>query len=303
LVGPSEYFTVDFNGGYTGVEISVNQQHSPGDILWYAYDQDDEDLIATNDTTFSGTTGVIIGTDNANAEDAPLTIGTEPGVNEVDELIGKVLITSTTNPGYKVTDIVASEASGETDILLDFNVDVVDADGDTDSALINVELDGDNIMGGQDYEGALSNEGPDVMVGGAENETFDGGSGDDVIVGGDGVDTIDGGAGNDILVADIVDFDGTDPGPTASEDDDSSPDILEDGDVDTVIGGAGDDDILIETDADEVVPTAADSVDSTVEETILEGETADGLNDIDEAGGGDDFDPLLLLIPPPEDGA
>ncbi|NNK57424.1 MAG: hypothetical protein HKP44_08955, partial [Desulfofustis sp.] len=59
-------------------------------------------------------------------------------------------------------------------------------------------------------------------------------------------------------------------------------------------------DVLIETDADEITTAEATVENIDSEDVVEEGDLAPGPDDA--AGGGDDFDPLLLLIPPPEDG-
>ena len=89
------------------------------------------------------------------------------------------------------------------------------------------------------------------------------------------------------MVGDIVDF-------SAQDDDDSFPDIEEDGDADIIDGGGGED-VLIETDADEITTAEASVANIDAEDVVEEGEFADV--------GGEDVDPLIYLIPPPEDAA
>jgi hypothetical protein len=276
-----EYETPDqlATGGEISIGFDIKSQKTVN-IQYTLYDENG-DAVGTFDQAFTGKGDTLVITEYDKVSAVELNTILNPEADpESQGAYG----------AFRVNSVEFSTSSDDTDIVEEFVVDVYDADGDMTSATISVEFDGDNIMGGQDYEGALSNVGPDVMVGGAENETFDGGAGDDLIIGGDGADIIEGGADNDILVADIVDFDGTD-------DQGSEPDIQEDGDADEIDGGDGID-ILIETDADEIGPNGEPSAPESapienVEHIVEEGEVVDM--------GGEDIDPLTYLIPPPED--
>ncbi|MEJ2137632.1 MAG: hypothetical protein P8X86_20620, partial [Desulfofustis sp.] len=127
------------------------------------------------------------------------------------------------------------------------------------------------------------------------DDIIDGGAGDDVLIGGLGTDSLSGGDGDDVLVGDLVDFDGTDPVLS------TSPDIIDDGVEDVIVGGENDEGGIdgstftgdVSVDAND--PGADDIPEdvSEVEHEIVEG------NDIDP--GGEEVDPLIYLIPPSED--
>ncbi|SDO84945.1 DUF5801 repeats-in-toxin domain-containing protein, partial [Desulforhopalus singaporensis] len=161
-------------------------------------------------------------------ENPIITFNTDGGI----DAISKVEIEAVQND-FKLTDVDFAISSSEQDIYEEFQVDIVDADGDVATDTIYVEFDGDNVMVGTD--------GGDVFAGGPEAETIygeggddviDGGGGDDILIGGDGADEIYGGDGDDTIVADSV---------TVYGDPDVSGDtvIVEDGDVDIVVGGDG----------------------------------------------------------------
>jgi Ca2+-binding RTX toxin-like protein len=238
------------------------------------------------------------------------------------------------NDAYRIESAQVSVYQEGYDETLLIPVDITDADGDTVSTDFSVTFDGqgeldaiaadaadgdvsesgmaisgssgDDTIIGTDYDDTIyGGDGSDTIDGGDGNDfivgdivgetgddTIDGGAGDDVLIGGDGVDVLSGEEGNDILVGDIVDFEGTDDGGT-------TPDIIEDSDGDIISGGTGDEslgDILVEADdagGDESIPG------SDVEYVVDEGGVADP-TPIDPASG-DEVDPLLQLIPPPED--
>ena len=152
--------------------------------------------------------------------------------------------------------------------------------------------DGDDFLVGDIVDDFGDGVGADVS-----NDIIDGGAGDDVLIGGLGADSLSGGDGDDVLVGDLVDFDGTDPVLS------TSPDIIDDGVEDVIVGGENDeggiDGSTFTGDAsvDANDPGADDIPEdiSEVEHEIVEG------NDIDP--GGEDVDPLIYLIPPPEDAA
>ena len=91
---------------------------------------------------------------------------------------------------FRVDSINYAETSTEADVNLEFGVDVEDSDGDSTSATIYVEFDGDNVM-----TGAYGNE---VFVGGPEAESIYANDGD-------GLDTIFYDESLDSLVADAED--------------------------------------------------------------------------------------------------
>ncbi len=201
---------------------------------------------------------------------------------------------------YRVVDVSLTETQEAQDFELTFTAEATDIDGDTATSeefIVGFEGNGSTTIDGTDEN--------DVIVGSSHDDTIDGGGGDDVIYGGDGDDVLYGGDGNDvlvggdgadelygqgdndILVGDIVDFSGPDDGG-------SFPDIEDDGDADIIDGGIGED-VLIETDADEITTPEAsvDNIDTA--DVVAEGEVADV--------GGEDVDPLIYLIPPPDDAA
>ena len=201
---------------------------------------------------------------------------------------------------YRVVDVSLTETKEAQDFELTFTAEATDIDGDTATSeefIVGFEGNGSTIIDGTEEN--------DVIVGSSHDDTIDGGGGDDVIYGGDGDDVIYGGDGNDILVGgdgadelygegdndilvgDIVDF-------SAQDDDGSFPDIEEDGDADIIDGGGGED-VLIETDADEITTAEASVANIDAEDVVEEGAMADV--------GGEDVDPLIYLIPPPEDAA
>ena len=76
-------------------------------------------------------------------------------------------------------------------------IEVVDADGDTDSQEFSLAIDGDTgdglvvegITGTSGDDSLIGTSGNDVLIGGAGNDILSGGEGDDILTGGLGVDT------------------------------------------------------------------------------------------------------------------
>ena len=160
---------------------------------------------------------------------------------------------------FKLTGVEFVSSSEEFDIHEQFEVAIVDSDGDAVTTTIDVEFDNNNEMTGTDdaevFVGGPEDEtisgegGDDIIAGGAGNDTIEGGAGDDVIygdegndelsggagedqlVGGEGEDSLEGGEDDDTLVGDDVEFIGDPADPVIVEDE--APDIID--------GGAGND--------------------------------------------------------------
>ncbi len=287
-----DILVIDFDEPVYSATVSLSSQHTTnssniGEASYKIYGADGLTVVS----------GTYVGPDNT-LDSLELQLDGQ-GIDKIEMSVTD----GVENQNYKIPTISVNKLIESEDTSEDFDVLVTDSDGDTTTAIINITFDNDGILEGTD--------GNDVLVGDGGAEKLYGYGGDDVLIGGDGADTLDGGAGNDILVADIVDFDGVDPGPDGVIDlpndltpDDSSPDILEDGDADVIDGGTGED-VLIETDALEIgaggeSPTPeASVVNIDTEDVVEEGDLAPGPDDT--SGGGDDFDPLLLLISPPDD--
>ncbi|WP_375055367.1 retention module-containing protein [Zobellella sp. DQSA1] len=97
------------------------------------------------------------------------------------------------------------------DQTLDFEVTVVDGDGDSHSGTFSVTIDGqtEHIVGtdaDETLEASGSNKayiqgvgGNNTLIGGSDNDVLLGGDGDDILIGGAGDDILIGGLGNNIL--------------------------------------------------------------------------------------------------------
>lgn len=123
----------------------------------------------------------------------------------------------------------------------------------------------DRMFGGSDADGLAGGDGNDLMRGGANmdalfgqngDDTLKGDAGDDVLVGGDGADTLQGGVGNDMLFSgslqDEYGAEGLravlDAAPAATQLDLNGRvkvAELDDGATDTLMGGDGDDDLIL----------------------------------------------------------
>ena len=88
-----------------------------------------------------------------------------------------------------------------------------------------------------------------------------------------------------MIVGDSVDFSVAD---LDADPDPILPDVIEDGIADVIDGGTGED----------VVVDAAEP-DTTIDETVTDPDTVDSAVDEGDAGA---EDPLIWLIPPPDDG-
>ncbi|WP_264213409.1 Hint domain-containing protein [Leisingera thetidis] len=137
--------------------------------------------------------------------------------------------------------------------------------------------------------------GDDLLIGGEGDDTILGGGGDDTIDGGDGADAVDGGDGDDLIDTSkdsgvplpdrgFPGYTGTDPDiPFIPAD----PDPFDD--MDTVLGGAGNDTISTGDDADLIEGGAGmDVIDGGIDD-----DTIDGGDDADVLVGGEGSDILL----------
>ncbi len=143
--------------------------------------------------------------------------------------------------------------------------------------------DPDGRQGGEDtLDGGA---GEDVIFGQEGDDDISGGADNDLLVGGTGEDDIDGDAGNDLLVGDAIEIIPDDGDNTDLDSDPDGIDVVEDGAVDELDGGT-DSDVSVDA-AEASDPVANDTAD--VETEIVEGDTAEI--------GGEEIDPLILLIP------
>jgi hypothetical protein len=121
-------------------------------------------------------------------------------------LIDTITFESGSQSSFKlgITSISAVQYSSDFNMQLSYNV--TDANGDADTGLINISLDGNNIMTGTAAADSLfGGSGNDTINGGAGNDVISGGAGNDVIIGGAGNDTLTGGLGSDVFKWSLAD--------------------------------------------------------------------------------------------------
>jgi Ca2+-binding RTX toxin-like protein len=117
-------------------------------------------------------------------------------------------------------------------------------DGGDETLLVNGILKGDTISGGSGNDTILGGAGDDCIGGGDGNDAIDGGTGNDSISGDNGDDILIGGFGRDFLKG------GNDTGKDKIFTGDFKNNVLNDGEIDTVISGAGADTVNGETGVD-----------------------------------------------------
>ncbi|WP_415885377.1 type I secretion C-terminal target domain-containing protein [Neptuniibacter sp. QD37_6] len=105
---------------------------------------------------------------------------------------------NSTNPtkGFDVSGINVGVDVDGTAIDMNFALDVVDADGDTNSGTLNVTVLPD-IVGTDNAETLTADDGDSALFGLGGNDILIGGAGDDLLIGGDGEDTFVWNAGDD----------------------------------------------------------------------------------------------------------
>ncbi|MFT5700504.1 MAG: T1SS-143 domain-containing protein [Desulforhopalus sp.] len=256
-----DFGTVGLDGTVAVGDISFGVVHNPASsdltVRYTAYDEAgfkiDTDGNIIDSTASQQYTG----------EEVVVASSNEFTINQTGQLgeVSKVELEAVDH-NFKLTSVDFAVSSSETDVNEEFDVVITDFDGDTDTATINVEFDGDNEMVGTDAA--------EVFVGGVEGENIFGGGGDDIIfggggedqlIGGDGIDTINGGEGDDVIVGDDADFDSSEP---------ATSDIVEDGATDILTGGGGTDTFVDKgsndtvTDQDVVSESISDDLDNLV---------------------------------------
>ncbi|MDH1605158.1 type I secretion C-terminal target domain-containing protein, partial [Comamonas aquatica] len=117
---------------------------------------------------------------------------------------GTLLIKS--DGSYTYTPIVPAAGANNVPYHQDrFEYKLTQADGDTDTAFLNVTIKTTGPGAVAELHGSVGDDvligssGDDVIVGGAGHDTLHGGAGMDTLLGGDGNDILIGGAGNDTL--------------------------------------------------------------------------------------------------------
>lgn len=152
-------------------------------------------------------------------------------------------------------------------------IDVVDADGDTDSQEFSLTIDGDT-GDGLVVEGIAGTSGDDILNGTSGNDVLIAGAGNDILSGGEGDDVLTGGLGVDTFVFSMM----TDSGDDVITDFEVGTDVLSF--VDVV-----DDNVSGDIDLGDVVSSVADDgTDITVSLTnggsiTLQGIGTGGVND------------------------
>ncbi|WP_082389014.1 cadherin-like domain-containing protein [Celeribacter marinus] len=201
--------------------------------------------------------------------------------------------------GTSGDDLIDLAYTGDPDgDMIDNNDELLAGEGPNDDIIFGYDGD-DTILGG---------EGDDEIDGGTGDDTIFGEDGDDVIVDEQGSDTVDGGDGDDEI--DVAGGDSPDTiaellgltNPNNLADLDYSPysevvpvDSDPNDDIDTVIGGAGDDTIITGDDADYIEGgDGDDTIYSGIDDdTVFGGDGDDYIEDVQGAdyvdgGAGDD---------------
>ena len=178
------------------------------------------------------------------------------------------MLADTSGTGSEEFGIATLQGTYQGNYEFDFDAVATDQDGDSVDTNFEVAFDADGVVQGDNFS--------EVIAGGSGADTLLGGGGDDIIYGNDGADIIEGGPGDDILVGDIVDI----------QPDGSTPNIIEDGDVDVIDGGtvAGVDD--------------GSAGDVAIDDEGPDDDPAESVDDATElVEGVGDPDPIDLLIP------
>ncbi|MEZ0330434.1 MAG: beta strand repeat-containing protein, partial [Methylophilaceae bacterium] len=115
-------------------------------------------------------------------------------------LIDTISFESGSQSSFKLGITSISAVQYSTDFNMQLSYNVTDTNGDADTGLINISLDGNNIMTGTTAADSLfGGAGNDTIDGGAGNDVMSSGAGNDVIIGGAGNDTLTGGLGSDVF--------------------------------------------------------------------------------------------------------
>ncbi len=177
--------------------------------------------------------------------------------------------------------------------------DTVDGGADDDTVGGN---DGkDTLIGGTGTDTLLGGAGIDKLDGGAGDDSLDGGDGDDVLDGGTNADQLRGGAGNDTatwasrsepldLSVDGIADDGGASDARAVGGGDPADSIGSD--VETVVGGAGDDTLSVTTDAPYTLDGGPGNDTLTVASFVVNSQTLLGSDGTDTLTGGSGDDVL-----------
>ncbi|GAA6206746.1 hypothetical protein NBRC116601_00390 [Cognatishimia sp. WU-CL00825] len=181
--------------------------------------------------------------------------------------------------------------------------------GDGDDSL-NGAIGADTLLGGDGNDTLIGAKGSDLLMGADGNDSLSGGEGDDDLYGGDGDDTLIGGVGDDYLVggagADILNGNDGDDVILAGEGDDTITDTqgvnwIEAGDGDdvitlgdtatygTVLGGKGNDRIVLQGLASDWSWVTSNNPDAPSQRTLWNGTVTFDIVDIEQlsfTGGG-----------------
>jgi hypothetical protein len=191
LMNAGEKLTMDFAAAgitYSGGTTKVDQVASMT-ISLFNFDSASRSAPDELTITYHTLTGATITKYITNADldvNGNYTI-TAPG----GALIDTISFESGSQSSFKLGITSISAVQYSTDFNMQLSYNVTDTNGDADTGLINISLDGNNIMTGTTAA--------DSLFGGAGNDTIDGGAGNDVISSGAGNDVVIGGAGNDTL--------------------------------------------------------------------------------------------------------
>jgi hypothetical protein len=121
---------------------------------------------------------------------------------------------ATGHDNFQFTGTTAQNiVSSSEDVSLAFDVTVIDNDGDTDTGVININLEAPIVnpialtpnaisqLSDVDlYNDGVESDGNDILFGQGGNDLLIGGDGDDILIGGLGNDTLTGSAGSDTFV-------------------------------------------------------------------------------------------------------
>nr|WP_096668985.1 VCBS domain-containing protein [Polaromonas sp. AET17H-212] len=105
--------------------------------------------------------------------------------------IEKLVFEAGTQSSYKLGVTSISAVRYDVNFDLDLGYKISDSNGDSDTGMVTIGLDGDRVL--------IGTSGADVLLGGSGNDSLSGGAGNDTLIGGSGADTLIGGAGNDTL--------------------------------------------------------------------------------------------------------
>ncbi|WP_083392658.1 Hint domain-containing protein [Rhodobacter xanthinilyticus] len=297
-----------YTGDPEGDRIDNNDALLPGE----APQDDIVQAGAGNDTVYAG-----LGNDDVYGEDGDDKLYGGDGDDKLDGGAGNDLLDG--GPG---ADTLLGGLGNDT-LMGAEGGDYLDGGEGNDS--ITGGTDADTILGGAGADTLRGNAGDDTITGDAGNDTIDGGDGDDSLSGGADNDKIDGEAGDDTILGglgndtitgatgnDLVDGgDGADYINTANGSyapDRGYPgffagDTNPSDDLDTVIGGAGNDTILTGDDADSIDGgTGDDSIDAGCDDDTVTGGAGNdfivGAEGSDLIDGGDGNDTIYAGLTP-----